>query len=63
MTGDSFTVSRQQADEIFKALRGIRNLVEGLASKPGNAAQVYAIMSNLAAIQMNLTGMPRVNPN
>ena len=63
MTDNNFTVSREQAREIFKALGGIGNLVKGLASKPENAAQVYAIMSNLAVIQANLTGMPRVNSN
>jgi hypothetical protein len=63
MTDNNFTVSRKQASEIFKALDGIGNLVKGLASKSGNAAEVYAIMSNLAVIQANLTGMPRVNSN
>jgi hypothetical protein len=63
MTDNNFTVSREQAREIFKALAGISNLVKGLASKTGNAAEAYAIMSNLAVIQANLTGMPRVNPN
>ena len=63
MTDNTFTVSREQAREIFKALGGISNLVKGLASKSGNAAEAYAIISNLAVIQVNLTGMPRVSPN
>ena len=63
MTDNHFTVSHEQAREIFKALGGIGNLVKGLASKPENAAQAYAIMSNLEVIQANLVGMPRVNSN
>ena len=56
-------VSREQAQEIFKALNGIGELLQTLPSKPENAAVMYAIMSNLTVIQMNLTGMPRVNSN
>jgi hypothetical protein len=63
MTDGSFTVTREQATEIFKALSGISNLLKGLAPKSGNAAELYAVMSNLAVIQTNLTGMPRVNSN
>ncbi len=63
LTDDSFTVSREQAKEIFRALHGINNLLKGLVPKSGNAAELYAIMSNLAVIQANLTGMPRVNSN
>jgi hypothetical protein len=63
MTDDNFTVSREQAREIFKALAGIGNLVKNLGSKSGNAAEVYAIMQNLAVIQANLVGMPRENSN
>jgi hypothetical protein len=63
MTDNNFSVSREQAREIFKAVAGISNLVKGLASKTGNAAEAYAIMSNLAVIQANLIGMPRANPN
>jgi hypothetical protein len=63
MTNSSVTLSREQISEMFKALDGIGNLLKGLASKSGNASEVYAIMSNLAVIQANLTGMPRVNSN
>jgi hypothetical protein len=63
MTDTNFTVSHEQAREMFRALHGIDNLMKGLASKPGNAAEVYAIMSNLAVIQANLTGMPRAHSN
>ena len=57
------TLSREQVGEILKALNGIGNLVTNVASKPGNAFELYAIMSNIALIQANLTGMPRVNSN
>ena len=49
--------------DIFKALDGISNLLKNVVSKPGNAAEAYAIMSNIAAIQANLAGMPRINSN
>jgi hypothetical protein len=63
MTDDNVTLSREQVGEIFRALAGIGNLVKNLVSTPGNAADAYAIMSNIAAIQATLTGMPRVNSN
>ena len=63
MANNNVTLSREQVSEIFKALNGIGNLVKNVVSKPGNAAEVYAIMSNIAVIQSNLTGIPRVNLN
>lgn len=60
---DNITVSRKQVKEIFKALNGIGELLKSLLSRSENAAAMYAIMSNLAVIQMNLTGIPRVNSN
>ncbi len=63
MMDDSVNLSRAQVMEIFSALRGIGNLVKGLTPKSGNAAELYAVMSNIAVIQTNLTGMPRVNSN
>ena len=60
---DSITVSREQATQIFKALNGIRELLKTLPSKPENAGLMYAIMSNIAAIQTNLIGIPRVSSN
>jgi hypothetical protein len=53
---NNITVSREQAGEIFKALNGIGKLLKMLPSKPENAAVMYAIMSNLTVIQINLTG-------
>ena len=63
MRNESVTLSREQVDEIFKAISGIGNLLKGLAPKSGNASEVYAVMSNLAVIQANLTGTPRINSN
>jgi hypothetical protein len=63
MTDDTVTLSREQVSEMLKALSGIGNLLKGLASKSGNASEVYAITSNLAVIQTILSGMPRVNSN
>jgi hypothetical protein len=48
---------------MFKAVSGIGNLLKGLAPKSGNASELYAIRSNLAVIQANLSGMPPVNSN
>ena len=61
MTPNNVTLNHEQIREMFNALSGIRNLVKKLASKPGNAAEVYAIMSNIAVIQSNLIGMPQMN--
>ncbi len=60
---NNVTLTRKQVTEILKALNGIGNLVKGFAPKSGNAAELYAVMSNIAVIQANLTGMPRVSFN
>ena len=60
---DNITVSREQATQIFKALNGIGELLKTLPSKLENAGVMYAIMSNIAVIQTNLIGIPRVSSN
>jgi hypothetical protein len=60
---DNIIVRREQAREIFKAINGISGLLKTFPSKPENAAVMHGIMSNLAVIQTNLAGMPRVNSN
>jgi hypothetical protein len=60
---DTIIVSRKQATEILKAVNGIGELLKTLPARPENAAVMYAMMSNLTVIQMNLTGMPRVSSN
>lgn len=56
-------VTHEQAKEIFRAINGIGELLKRLSCKPEDARVKYAIMSNLAVIQMNLTGMPRAGSN
>lgn len=63
MADNNVTLSRKQVREIFNALRGIEHLLKSFQPKSGNAAEAYAIMSNIAVIQANLAGMPRVNSN
>jgi hypothetical protein len=60
---DTITLSRERASEIVKAVNGISALLKALPAKPENAAVTYAIMSNLAVIQMNLAGAPRATSN
>jgi len=60
---DNIIVTREQATEIFNAVNGIGALLRRLPSKPENHAVMYAIMSNLAVIQTNLSGTPRETSN
>jgi hypothetical protein len=60
---DDIRVSRNEAAEILKAVNGIGELLKRLPSKPEHAAVLYAIMSNLTVIQMNLIGIPRISSN
>jgi hypothetical protein len=63
MRNNRVTLSREHVSEMFKAISGVRNLLKGLAPKSANASEIYAVMSNLAIIQANLTGTPRINSN
>jgi hypothetical protein len=63
MSDGNVTMSREQVKEVLRALDGIGNLVKRLTPKSANAAELYAIMSNIAVIQANVTGMPRVSSN
>jgi len=63
MSDDNVTMSREQVKEVLRALDGIGNLVKRLTRKSANAAELYAIMSNIAVIQANVTGTPRVSSN
>jgi len=60
---DEFIVRREQADEIFRAISGIGELLKRLPARPEDAAVKYAITSNLAVIRMNLAGIPRTHSN
>ena len=63
MMDNNVTLSREQVREIFKALDGIGNLLKGFAPKSGNAAELYAVMSNIAVIRGNLTATSRLDSN
>jgi hypothetical protein len=64
---DHITLTREQATEIFKAINGISGILKTMPLPPENAAAMhgimYGIMSNLAVIQTNLVGIPRVTSN
>ena len=60
---DTITVNREQTKEILQAINGIGALLKALPARPENAAVMYAIMSNLTVIRVNLTLEPRVNSN
>jgi hypothetical protein len=49
------TISSKQVTEIFKATNGITELLKRLPCRPEDAPVKYAIVSNLAAIQLSLT--------
>ena len=63
MTDNGVTLSREQVTEIFKAISGTEHLLKRLASRSGNASEVYAIMSNLSVIEASLSEMPRISSN
>jgi hypothetical protein len=56
---DAVTLTDHQVKQIADALNGITNLVKGHLPKSGNAAELYALMSNVAVIQTILT---KANP-
>jgi hypothetical protein len=60
---DQVTLSREQAREIFDAINGINGILKTMREQPENLAWMYAIMSNLAVIHINLAGIPRVTSN
>ena len=62
MTDDDVTLSRERRDAIVKAVRAIERQLQEMAGKP--AWQVaYVIGTNLAIIEMNVTGLPRATSN
>jgi hypothetical protein len=60
-------LTREQVEEIFKAVNGISGILKSLPSQPENAAALhglaYGIMSNLAVIQTTLARIPRTPSN
>lgn len=57
------TVSRDQAREIIKAADAIGRLLKQPPTAPQSAPVMYAIMSNLATIHMNASGIPSTSSN
>ena len=58
MTNIEFVLSRDQRDEIMKAVKAIERQVKEMVGKPHWQAP-YVISTNLAIIQTNLTNLPR----
>jgi hypothetical protein len=62
MTNADLMLSRDQRDEIMKAVKAIERQVTALADK-SNWPALYVITSNLAIIQTNLTNLPQASLN
>ena len=60
MTDLEFVLSRDQRDEIMKAVKAIERQVREIVGKPRWQA-LYVIGTNLAIIQTNLTNLPRAS--
>jgi hypothetical protein len=60
MTNLEFVLSRDQRDEIMKAVKAIERQVKEMVGKPHWQA-LCVIGTNLAIIQTNLTNLPRAN--
>lgn len=60
---ETLSVSREQATEIFQALNGIGALLKRLHTNTEDEPVIYAIMSNLALIQTNLSGTALASSN
>ena len=60
MTDLEFVLSRDQRDEIMKAVKAIERQVREMVAKPRWQA-LYVIGTNLAIIQTNLTNLPRAS--
>lgn len=62
MTDVEFVLSRDQRDEIMKAVKAIERQVKEMVGKPHWQA-LYVIGTNLTIIQTNLTNLPRASSN
>ena len=62
MTDVEFLLSRDQRDEIMRAVKAIERQVKEMDGKPHWQA-LYVISTNLAIIQTNLTNLPRASSN
>ena len=62
MSVGEFVLSREQRDEIMRALKAIERQLKDMGGRPGWQA-LYVIDTNLAIIQTNVLNLPRANPN
>jgi len=62
MTNGEFVLSREQRDDIMRAVRAIERQLKDMAGKP-HWQVLYVIGTNLTIIQTNVTNLPRVSPN
>jgi hypothetical protein len=62
MANAEFVLSRDQRDEIIKAVKAIERQVKKVVSVSDWQA-LYVIGTNLTIIQTNLTNVPRANSN
>jgi hypothetical protein len=62
MTNAEFVLSRDQRDEIMKAVKAIERKVNDAIGKTHWQA-LYVIGTNLTIIQTNLTNLPRATSN
>jgi hypothetical protein len=60
MSDVQFVLSREQRDEISRAVAAIGRRVKEM---PNTQADLFVIWTNLAIIQTNLTNLPRVSSN
>jgi hypothetical protein len=62
MVNVEFVLSREQRDEIMKAVKAIEHQVKKMAEASDWPA-AYVIANNLTIIQSTLNSMPRVSSN
>ena len=60
MTDVEFVLSRDQRDEIMRAVKAIERHVKEMTGKPHWQA-LYVIGTNLAIIQTNVTNLPQAS--
>ena len=65
MSGDAFSITQEQVDEILASAHAIGRLMEYLAEKGGadNQTTVHVVETNLASIRLNLRNLPKVSSN
>ena len=62
MSDDDLVLRREQRDEIIRAVTAIERQLKEIGSTPRWQAR-YVIETNLARIQANVSGMPRITLN